>query len=93
MKPLEVGKLYRHKMLRTHPNNPIMACIVKRSSSNPAEWVGGINSIVNITEYADCMMFVENSQWASPASALEFVPVFLIGDRFAMIDAEFVEAV
>jgi len=100
----EVGKLYRHRMVRMMPDEPIKACIVKRSCTNPTGWVGGINTIQNIKDCAGGMMLVEYYDIAIhllpghiPAGAVGDPhnpwAIFLAGDRFVMLDVEFVEPV
>ena len=97
---LKAGKLYRHRMVRLMPDQPIKACVVKRSASNPTGWVGGINTIVNIKDYAGGMMLVEYYFNAEDPAAISAGAVgqphnpwgiFLAGDRFVMLDTEFVE--
>ena len=109
---LKAGKLYRHRMVRLMPDQPIKACVVKRSASNPTGWVGGINTIDNIKDYAGGMMLVEyyfNAEDPAAISAAAQLAaamllagagqphnlwgIFLAGDRFVMLDTEFVEPV
>ena len=100
---LEAGKLYRHRMVRLMPDQPIKACVVKRSASNPTGWVGGINTIDNIKDYAGGMMLVEyyftaGGERAAISAGAVGQPhnpwgIFLAGDRFVMLDTQFVEAV
>lgn len=80
---LEVGKLYRHHMIRTHPGVRILGCIVYRGVDG--DWIGGIDTIAIITDYAESLMFVEMSEAKKSG-------IFLAGDRFVMIDVELVEA-
>lgn len=100
----EIGKLYRHRMVRMMPDHPIKACVVRRSSTNPTGWLGGINTIQNIEECAGGMMLVEYYDFAPDPAAISAGAVsgvrsgnpwaiFLAGDRFVMLDVEFVEPV
>lgn len=98
----EIGKLYRHRMVRMMPDHPIKACVVHRSSTNPTGWLGGINTIQNIEECAGGMMLVEYYDFAPDPAAISAGAVgdrhnpwaiFLAGDRFVMLDVEFVEPV
>ena len=90
---LEVGKLYRHHMIKTHPGMTIRACFVKRGNydydNGMYGWNGGINSIGEITEYANAMMLVE---FHHQDRRMPF-GIFLVGDHFVMIDPCLVEPV
>ena len=90
---LEVGKLYRHHMIKGQPGQKINGCFVKRGKydydNGMYGWNGGVNTIGDITEYADALMLVE---FYHQADRMPF-GIFLVGDRFVMIDPCLVEPV
>ena len=90
---LQVGKLYRHHMITKQPGERIRGCFVKRGNydydNGMYGWTGGINSIGEITEYADAMLLVEfHHEARRPVFG-----IFLVGDRFVMINPNLVEPV
>ena len=89
----EVGKLYRHHMITKQPGERIRGCFVKRGNydydNGMYGWNGGINTIGDITEYADAMLLVE---FHHDNKRMPFA-IFLVGDRFIMMDPYLVEPV
>lgn len=90
---LEVGKLYRHHMV-SDPRQSIRGCFVKRGrydyDNGMYGWTGGTNTIGDITEYAHALLLVEFHQQTPRRMACG---IFLVGDRFVMLDPHLVEPV
>lgn len=90
---LEVGKLYRHHMVTKQPGETIRGCFVKRGNwqydNGMYGWNGGINTIGDITAYAHALLLVE---FHHEDRSMPF-GIFLVGDRFVMIDPCMVEPV
>ncbi len=90
---LEVGKLYRYYTYNGKSGQIIRGCIVKRGGmidNGLSGWLGDINTIEDITEYAGAMLLVEYYEAGS-----QYMPygIFLVGDRYVMLDPAVVELV
>lgn len=92
---LEVGKLYRHHMVSGNPRQTIRGCFVKRGKydydNGMYGWTGGVNTIGDITEYAHALLLVEVVHVQTPRRTAR--GIFLVGDRFVMLDPHLVEPV
>ena len=87
MKQFKVGKLYRHKMRRTHPGLRINGCVVKRSQKNTS-WQGSIITIADVTENVDAMLLIDVIPFGK---TLSNSLIFLAGDRFISFNEKEIE--
>jgi hypothetical protein len=87
VKQFKVGKLYRHKMRRTHPELRINGCVIKRNQTN-SSWHGSILTIADVTENVEAMMLVDIRPFGK---SLSNSLIFLAGDRFISFNEKEIE--
>lgn len=83
----KIGKLYRHKMRRTHPSLRINGCVVKRNKNNTS-WQGSILTIADVTENVDAMILIDTIPFGK---SLRNSLIFLAGDRFLSFNEREIE--
>lgn len=88
---LEVGKLYRHHMIRSRPGARILGCIMHRDDNG--KWNGNILTVQPITDNAGSMIFIEMYENDILNLGKNNMGIFLAGDRFVMVYTDLVEAI
>lgn len=89
---LEVGKLYRHLMIKEQPGKSILGCFVTGSIVNGSRtWTGGVETLGDITEWAGAMMLIEYLPLYEGYRT--HMAIFLVGDRFVMLTPKTIEPV